>query len=172
MSCVLAGSAVLTFWNRVMFNLALSPRRQMTMHLDDGLSLYTISPDEHTNAQFPHYISRKSVVIQPQAGNISIKCTFCGDCWPNSRLGFPAQQTRDIGPKLIYCWANVGDGGATVNQRWANVSCLLGEHCCNVPPPDRWHEIWGVKQTPGTNLCQQVAPPQLRYTNLMQHLHN
>ena len=53
-----AGSAVSTFWNRVMFNLALSPRRQMTMHLDDGLSLYTISPDEHTNAQLPHYISR------------------------------------------------------------------------------------------------------------------
>ena len=30
------------------------------------------------------------------------------------------QQTR------VYCWANVVDGGPTVNQRWANISCLLG----------------------------------------------
>ena len=36
------------------------------------------------------------------------------------------QQTLDAGPTLVYCWASVVDGGRTVNQRWANVSCLLG----------------------------------------------
>ena len=24
------------------------------------------------------------------------------------------------------CWASVADGGPTLNQRWVNVSCLLG----------------------------------------------
>ena len=36
------------------------------------------------------------------------------------------QQTCEIGPTLVYCWANVVDGGPTVNQRWADVSCLVG----------------------------------------------
>ena len=36
------------------------------------------------------------------------------------------QQTWGVGPTLVYCWANVVDGGPTVIQRWANVSCLLG----------------------------------------------
>ena len=25
-------------------------------------------------------------------------------------------------------WANLADGGSTVNQRWSNVSCLLSTH--------------------------------------------
>ena len=37
------------------------------------------------------------------------------------------QQNRDVGPTLVYCWADVVDGGPTVNQRWADVSCLLGD---------------------------------------------
>ena len=35
------------------------------------------------------------------------------------------QQTWDVGPTLVYCLATVVDGGPTVNQRWANVSCFL-----------------------------------------------
>ena len=35
------------------------------------------------------------------------------------------QQTGDIRPALVYCWANVVDGDPTVNQRWNSVSCLL-----------------------------------------------
>ena len=31
-----------------------------------------------------------------------------------------------VGPALVYCWPTVYDAGPTVNQRWANVSCLLG----------------------------------------------
>ena len=38
----------------------------------------------------------------------------------------PSQQTRDVDPMLIQCWANVEDGGPTLNQYWVNVSCLLG----------------------------------------------
>ena len=36
------------------------------------------------------------------------------------------QLTCDVGTTLVYCWANVVDGGPTVHQRWANASCLLG----------------------------------------------
>ena len=35
-------------------------------------------------------------------------------------------QTQDVDLMLIWCWANVVDGGATSNQHWFNVSCLLG----------------------------------------------
>ena len=28
------------------------------------------------------------------------------------------QQALDVGPTLVYCWANVVDVGPTVNQRW------------------------------------------------------
>ena len=37
-----------------------------------------------------------------------------------------AQQTWGVRPTLVYCWPTVVDVGPTVNQRWANVSCLLG----------------------------------------------
>ena len=36
------------------------------------------------------------------------------------------QQTRDIEPMLVYCWADVADGVPTLNQHWFNVSCLPG----------------------------------------------
>ena len=36
------------------------------------------------------------------------------------------QQTRDIEAMLGQCWADVVDGGPTLNQHWFNVSCLLG----------------------------------------------
>ena len=29
-----------------------------------------------------------------------------------------SQQTRDIRPLLLQCWANVVDGGPTLNQHW------------------------------------------------------
>ena len=38
------------------------------------------------------------------------------------------QQTRDVGPTLVCCWSTVHDVDPTVNQRCANVSCLLGDH--------------------------------------------
>ena len=37
-----------------------------------------------------------------------------------------SQQTWVVGPTLVYCWPTVYDAGQTVNQRWVNVSCLLG----------------------------------------------
>ena len=39
-----------------------------------------------------------------------------------------AQQTGDVGPALVHCWTTVYDVGPKVNQRWTNVSCLLGSH--------------------------------------------
>ena len=45
--------------------------------------------------------------------------TLCG---LHHAHGHPANTRRT----LAYCWPNVVDGGAVVNQRWANVSCLLG----------------------------------------------
>ena len=37
-----------------------------------------------------------------------------------------SRQTRDIDPKLVYCWATVADGGPTFSQHWVDVSCLPG----------------------------------------------
>ena len=37
------------------------------------------------------------------------------------------QQTRDIEPMLVQCWASVVDDGPALNQHWVNVSCLLGD---------------------------------------------
>ena len=45
---------------------------------------------------------------------------------PRSDSPILSQQTWNVGPTLVYCWATVYDVDPTVNQRWANVSCLLG----------------------------------------------
>ena len=37
------------------------------------------------------------------------------------------QQTRDIEPLLVQCWASVVDGGPTLNQQWLNLSSSLGD---------------------------------------------
>ena len=42
------------------------------------------------------------------------------------RPNVTGQQTRDIEPLLVHCWASVVNGGPTLNQQWPNVSCLLG----------------------------------------------
>ena len=42
-----------------------------------------------------------------------------------------AQQTREIEPFLVQCWASVVDDGPTLKQKWPNVSCCwvgLGKH--------------------------------------------
>ena len=36
------------------------------------------------------------------------------------------QQTRYVGPVLVWCWPTVYDAGPTSNQHRSNVSCLLG----------------------------------------------
>ena len=36
------------------------------------------------------------------------------------------QQSWDICPMLVWCWATVFDAGPTSNQHWVNVSCLIG----------------------------------------------
>ena len=38
----------------------------------------------------------------------------------------PAQQTQDIETMLDQYWADVVDGGSTLNQHCFNVLCLLG----------------------------------------------
>ena len=45
------------------------------------------------------------------------------------RLGEPSsgklfQQTRDMEPILVQYWADVVDGGPTLNQHWFSVSCV------------------------------------------------
>ena len=37
-----------------------------------------------------------------------------------------SQQTRDVDPTLVQCWADVVDGGTTLSQHWVSLSCLLG----------------------------------------------
>ena len=37
----------------------------------------------------------------------------------------PPQQPCDIRPAVVYCWANID--GSTLDQRWADVSRLLGD---------------------------------------------
>ena len=42
----------------------------------------------------------------------------------------------------IYCWADVGDGGPTINRHWFKVSCLLGySHCCRAKSPQTFDKL-------------------------------
>ena len=43
-----------------------------------------------------------------------------------------SQQTWGFDPMLFWCWADVEDGGPTLKQLWAIVSCLLGWALINV----------------------------------------
>ena len=36
------------------------------------------------------------------------------------------QQTWDVQPMLVQCWASVVDDGLALQQQWLMVSCLLG----------------------------------------------
>ena len=51
---------------------------------------------------------------------------------PSPQTQAHSQQTRDVLPMLVYCWASVVDDGPTLNQHWLNVSCLLG--IARIPP--------------------------------------
>ena len=67
----------------------------------------------------PPKLCRKESMIQtiltpPRLPNVSTN-------W--STYVHPANMRR--GPTLVYCWADVVDGGPTVNQRWVVVSWLL-----------------------------------------------
>ena len=51
--------------------------------------------------------------------------------WLTSQSNKPApydisHQTRDVHPKLVWCWATIADGGPTLPQHWCNASCSLG----------------------------------------------
>ena len=50
-----------------------------------------------------------------------------------------SQQTWEVGPTFVYRWANVVDGGPTVNHCWANVSCLLGLLLADYSKWFSWH---------------------------------
>ena len=45
----------------------------------------------------------------------------CLITWPA-----PAQQTLNVDPMLIYCWASVAHHGPALTQHWVDASCLLG----------------------------------------------
>ena len=45
-------------------------------------------------------------------------------------------------PTLVYSWANVVDGGPTVNQRWANVPCLSGKYVNPALIGCIWSYLW------------------------------
>ena len=51
-------------------------------------------------------------------------CIQVGGCILSKGTASP--QTCDVGSPLACCWASVVDGGPTANQRWPNVSFLLG----------------------------------------------
>ena len=44
----------------------------------------------------------------------------------NGLFNICTQQTRDIQPMLVQCWASVADAGPTLNRRRLTVSYLLG----------------------------------------------
>ena len=67
---------------------------------------------------------RRWANINPALGQRLVLAGFV-HCW---FVQCYSQQTWDVWPTLVYCWANLVDGGPTVNQRWANVSCFLGRH--------------------------------------------
>ena len=39
-------------------------------------------------------------------------------------IGSPHKKTLCVDPMLVQCWADVVDGGPTLNQHWVNASCL------------------------------------------------
>ena len=45
---------------------------------------------------------------------------------PNSGVTDSSADTSYYPATLAFCWANVVDGGPTVSERWANVSCCWG----------------------------------------------
>ena len=73
---------------------------------------------------------------------MGLPCVMCYvDCWQGNhcqgilqhaacaaggRETTRSHQTGYVKPMPIYCWADVGDGGPTLNRHWFNVSCLLG----------------------------------------------
>ena len=59
-----------------------------------------------------------------------------------SRHCMPAQKTRYVKPMSIYCWADVGDGGPTLNRHWFNVSRLLGARLAAA-----WLTDWSTQRT-------------------------
>ena len=50
-----------------------------------------------------------------------------------------SQQTRDMKPMLVCCWANFVNGGRTLTQHWLHVSCLLGYS--NHPSAHCFHNV-------------------------------
>ena len=63
-----------------------------------------------------------AVLIKKEYGHL-----LSDECNKQLRILYvKSQQTSDVGPALAYCWHTVYDFGPTVNQRWADASCLLG----------------------------------------------
>ena len=54
-----------------------------------------------------------------------------------------SQQTLDVVPMLLWCWASVADGGLTSNQHWLNVSCcwVVSEKKLLKPTYESW-QTW------------------------------
>ena len=71
--------------------------------------------------------------------------------------GVPAQQTRDIDLFLFHCWSTVYDTGPPLNQKWFNVSCLLGGN----------NDLqWSTMSTEGVNATTQSICPILRWRKI------
>ena len=68
---------------------------------------------DHAQPQIHHHVKRA-------ADNQRLQMTL------NSGVSSCPQQARYVGPTLVYYWHTVYDVGPTVDQRWADVSCLLG----------------------------------------------
>ena len=67
----------------------------------------------------------------------------CRDC---PRVA--SQQTPDIEPRLVQCWAGIVDGGPTLNQHWLHNSfllplsrCLVYRSWCDPRLVGCWHTV-------------------------------
>ena len=57
------------------------------------------------------------------------------------------QQTRDVDPMLVQCWASVADGGPTLNQHRVHVPCFLVRLCGAELNERHWKLVSSVKLT-------------------------
>ena len=66
----------------------------------------------------------KAVFIKVANPSVIIDITWCTHHVLKAACSGVSQQ--QMKPVLVWCWANVVDGGTTLNQHRHSVSCLLG----------------------------------------------
>ena len=74
------------------------------------------------------YVNDRNTGYSSLVCSVSVSLSFGTNAPPGelnviSLLGLSANKIREY--MLVQGWASVVDGGATLNQQWVNVTCLL-----------------------------------------------